>query len=65
MAHLTYDWVGMERSLDAYGNAALPGLLTAEQCDAFAARELMPAIADIVVMSSFRRMLTPGGFTAG
>jgi hypothetical protein len=36
MEPLTYDWVGMERSLDAYGNAVLPGLLAAEQCDAFA-----------------------------
>lgn len=37
MAPLTYDGVDMERSLDAYGNAVLPGLLTARQCDAFAA----------------------------
>lgn len=28
-----YDWVGIGRSLDAHGNAVLPGLLTAEQCD--------------------------------
>jgi hypothetical protein len=28
-----YDWVGIARSLDAHGNAVLPGLLTAEQCD--------------------------------
>ena len=32
-----YDWVGIGRSLDAHGNAVLPGLLTAEQCDALAA----------------------------
>ncbi|SAK81555.1 PF09859 family protein [Caballeronia ptereochthonis] len=37
MAPLTYDWVGMESSLDAYGNAVLPGLLATEQCDALAA----------------------------
>ncbi|KGC35471.1 oxygenase, catalysing oxidative methylation of damaged DNA family protein [Burkholderia pseudomallei TSV 25] len=28
-----YDWVSIGRSLDAHGNAVLPGLLTAEQCD--------------------------------
>ncbi|WP_454727410.1 MULTISPECIES: 2OG-Fe(II) oxygenase [Cupriavidus] len=33
----TYDWVGIERSLDAHGNAVLPGLLTAAQCDDLAA----------------------------
>jgi hypothetical protein len=33
----TCDWVSIERSLDAHGNAVLPGLLTAEQCDALAA----------------------------
>ncbi|HWT19004.1 MAG TPA: 2OG-Fe(II) oxygenase [Variovorax sp.] len=27
------DWVGIARSLDAHGNAVLPDLLTAEQCD--------------------------------
>jgi len=32
-----YDWVGIGRSLDAYGNAVLPSLLTAEQCDDLAA----------------------------
>jgi hypothetical protein len=35
-AFATYDWVGIERSLDAHGNAVLPGLLTAKQCDAIA-----------------------------
>lgn len=33
----TYDWVSIGHSLDAHGNAVLPGLLTAEQCDALAA----------------------------
>ena len=33
----TYDWQRIGRSLDAYGNAVLPGLLTAEQCDDLAA----------------------------
>lgn len=28
-----YDWVNIGRSLDTHGNAVLPGLLTAEQCD--------------------------------
>lgn len=32
-----YDWMSIGRSLDAYGNAVLPGLLTAEQCDNLAA----------------------------
>ena len=32
----TYDWVGIARSLDAHGNAVLPGLLTADQCAALA-----------------------------
>ena len=32
-----YDWRGLGHSLDAHGNALLPGLLTAEQCDALAA----------------------------
>ncbi|MCJ0762668.1 2OG-Fe(II) oxygenase [Variovorax terrae] len=32
-----YDWIGIGRSLDAHGNAVLPGLLTAEQCDGLAA----------------------------
>ena len=32
-----YDWTGIGRSLDAHGNAVLPGLLTAEQCDGLAA----------------------------
>lgn len=32
------DWGGMVRSLDAHGNAVLPGLLTAAQCDHLAAR---------------------------
>jgi len=31
-----YDWGSIGRSLDADGNAVLPGLLTAEQCDALA-----------------------------
>jgi uncharacterized protein len=38
MAPLAYDWADMERSLDAYGHAVLPRLLTARQCNAFAAR---------------------------
>lgn len=29
--------MGIERSLDAHGNAVMPGLLTAKQCDALAA----------------------------
>ncbi|TAM09075.1 MAG: proline hydroxylase [Nevskiaceae bacterium] len=33
----TYDWIDIGRSLDAHGNAVLPGLLTAEQCDDLAA----------------------------
>ena len=32
-----YDWAGIEQSLDAHGNAVLPGLLTAGQCDELAA----------------------------
>ena len=32
-----YDWAGVERALDACGNAVLPGLLTARQCAALAA----------------------------
>lgn len=32
-----YDWAGLGRALDAHGNAVLPGLLTAKQCDALAA----------------------------
>lgn len=32
------DWVSAERSLDAHGNAVLPGLMTAAQCDDLAAR---------------------------
>ena len=32
-----YDWIGIGRSLDARGNAVLPGLLTAEKCDGLAA----------------------------
>jgi hypothetical protein len=31
------DWAGIEAELDARGNAMLPGLLTAEQCDGLAA----------------------------
>jgi uncharacterized protein len=31
-----YDWVSVERSLAAHGNAVLPGFLTAQQCNAFA-----------------------------
>ena len=27
-----YDWLGIEHSLDAHGNAVLPNLLTVEQC---------------------------------
>jgi hypothetical protein len=34
---MTFDWEGIEHSLDAHGNAVLHGLLTAEQCDALAA----------------------------
>src|SRR5579862_5123337 len=34
---MTYDWGSIGRSLDAHGNAVLPGLLTARQCDALAA----------------------------
>lgn len=37
MESLTCDWMDMERSLDAHGNAVLPGLLAAEQCDELAA----------------------------
>ncbi|MFT7773923.1 2OG-Fe(II) oxygenase [Roseateles sp.] len=33
----TYDWVGVAQSLDAHGNAVLPGLLTAAQCEELAA----------------------------
>jgi hypothetical protein len=32
-----YDWMSIGRLLDAYGNAVLPGLLTAKQCDHLAA----------------------------
>ena len=32
-----YDWASIGRSLDAHGNAVLPGLLTAAQCDELAA----------------------------
>ncbi|MGE6493154.1 2OG-Fe(II) oxygenase [Cupriavidus metallidurans] len=32
-----YDWISIGSSLDAYGNAVLPGLLTVEQCDALVA----------------------------
>lgn len=32
-----YGWAGIEAALDARGNAMLPGLLTAEQCDGLAA----------------------------
>lgn len=32
-----YDWMSIGRSLDAHGNAVLPGLLTAKQCDDLAA----------------------------
>jgi len=32
----SYDWVRIGRSLDMYGNAVLPGLLTVEQCAALA-----------------------------
>lgn len=32
-----HDWVSIERSLDAHGNAVLPGFLTADQCDDLAA----------------------------
>ena len=31
------DWVDVERSLDANGNAVLPGLLTGVQCEQLAA----------------------------
>ncbi|MBO9662758.1 2OG-Fe(II) oxygenase [Dokdonella sp.] len=33
----TFDWAGIERSLDARGNAVLPGLLSAAQCAGLAA----------------------------
>lgn len=33
----SYDWAGVERALDARGNAVLPGLLSAAQCEALAA----------------------------
>jgi hypothetical protein len=33
----TFDWARIAQSLDAHGNAVLPGLLTAAQCDALAA----------------------------
>ncbi len=36
MQPATYDWAGMERSLDTHGNAVLPGLMTAKQCDVLA-----------------------------
>lgn len=32
-----YDWASIEAALDARGNAVLPGLLMAEQCEALAA----------------------------
>jgi uncharacterized protein len=32
-----YDWVNIGHALDAHGNAVLPGLLTAEQCDSLTA----------------------------
>ena len=32
-----YDWAGIGQSLDAHGNAVLPGLLTARPCDELAA----------------------------
>lgn len=37
MAPGASDWVNVVRSLDAHGNAVLPGLLTAEQCKLLAA----------------------------
>lgn len=37
MKPMAYDWMSIGRSLDAYGNTVLPGLLTAEQCDELAA----------------------------
>lgn len=33
----SYDWASVERSLAVRGNAVLPGLLTMQQCEAFAA----------------------------
>lgn len=33
----SYDWADVERSLDARGNAVLPGLLTGAQCEVLAA----------------------------
>lgn len=33
----SYDWADVERALDARGNAVLPGLLSAAQCEALAA----------------------------
>ena len=29
----TYDWASISQTLDAHGNAMLPGLLTTKQCD--------------------------------
>jgi hypothetical protein len=34
---MAHDWEGVGRSLDAHGNAVLPGLLTVRQCAALAA----------------------------
>lgn len=33
----TYDWASISQTLDAHGNAVLPGLLTTKQCDDLAA----------------------------
>lgn len=33
----THDWSRIERALEAHGSAILPGLLTAQQCEALAA----------------------------
>ncbi|CAM5208246.1 hypothetical protein CDEF62S_03391 [Castellaniella defragrans] len=37
MTPAAYDWVNVGRSLDARGNAVLPGLLSAKQCEGLAA----------------------------
>lgn len=38
MRPTAYDWVGIGHSLDAQGNAVLPGLLTPAQCEGLASR---------------------------
>ena len=34
--HVTFDWGSIERKLDAQGNAVIPGLLSAKQCETLA-----------------------------